>query len=121
MLMKMNVTINPTEDFSILCDLFKVEPQELLQKFVERVSFPFYYSQPDGDQRWATLFFLCYLGQQGKDNELEMAEHEPFMTELAEVVFKHLETGQKNTDKAALAGRKVMKQWHKQVMAKRGE
>lgn len=117
--MKINVSIDPPEDFSMLCDLFKVEPEAFLQKFVDRVSFPFYYSQPDGDERWATLFFLYYLGQQpGYDEEME--QHEPFMNELAEVVFKQLDSSHRNAEKAALAARKVMKQWHKQVIAKRG-
>lgn len=118
--MNINVHINPTEDFHILCDLFNVEPQVLLQKFVEKISFPFYYSQPDGNERWATLFFLSYI-EEGKRNTAEMAEHEPFMNELAEVVFKHLESGHQNSAKAELAGRKLMKKWHKQVMAKRGK
>ncbi|WP_316750929.1 hypothetical protein [Pedobacter gandavensis] len=118
--MKMNVTINPTEDFSVLCDLFKVAPQALLQEFVNQVSFPFYYSQPDGDERWATLFFLYYLGKYGQDNEADMPMHEPFMNQMAEVVFKELENGHQNSKKAETAGRKVMKNWHKQIMEKRG-
>lgn len=118
--MKINVTIDSPEDFSVLCDLFKVEPQAFLQKFVDRVSFPFYYSQPDGDERWATLFFLYYLAQQERSEE-DMEQHEPFMNELADVVFKQLDSSHKNAARAELAGRKVMKQWHKQVMAKRGK
>ncbi|WP_316821653.1 hypothetical protein [Pedobacter gandavensis] len=118
--MKINITIHPTEDFNILCELFNVDPQTLIQKFVERTSFPFYYSQPDGDERWATLFFLSYIEKE-KRTKIEMAEHEPFMNELAEVVFKHLESGHQNSAKAEIAGRKVMKQWHKEIVAKRGK
>lgn len=119
--MKIKITITPPEDFMVLCDLFKVEPQELLQQFVERVSFPFYYSQPDGDERWATLFFLQYLSVEKQHLKDEMEQHEPFMNELAEVVFRHLDGSQKNVLKAELAGRKVMDKWHKHLIAKRGK
>lgn len=119
--MKMNVTINGTEDFNVLCELFKVDPQALIQKFVDQVSFPFYYSQPDGDERWATLFFLYYIGLQGKNIEIEMPQHEPFMNQMAEVVFNHLEAGHQYAAKAEIAGREVMKAWHQHIMEKRAE
>lgn len=117
--MDLNLKITLPEDFKILCDLFQVEPEEIINKFISRVSFPFYYSRPDGNERWATLFFLNEISEGNPSVQAELPLHEPFMDALAEVVFKHLDTGNKNVEKAELAGRMVMKKWHKHILAER--
>lgn len=117
--MDLNLKISLPEDFRMLCDLFQVDPETVIQKFINRVSFPFYYSRPDGNERWATLFFLNEIVEGNPQVHADLMLHEPFMDELAEVVFKYLDGGSKNVEKAEIAGRKVMKKWHKQVLATR--
>lgn len=117
--MNINLKVSLPEDFRMLCDLFQVDPEMIVQKFINRVSFPYYYSRPDGNERWATLFFLNEIMEGSPQTQAELPLHEPFMDALAEVVFKYLDGGSKNVEKAEMAGRKVMKKWHKQILATR--
>src|SRR5690606_39424949 len=56
--MKINCTFELPEDFQQVCDIFGYQPEQVLQRFMEEVSFPEFFSDPDNDHRWATLFFL---------------------------------------------------------------
>ncbi|MNV64906.1 hypothetical protein D3C71_1575710 [compost metagenome] len=119
--MDINLKVSLPQDFTILCDLFQVSPETIIQNFINKVSFPFYYSRPDGNERWATLFFLNDITENYPNIEEEFPLHEPFMDALAEVVFNHSGTEPKNIEKAEIAGRKIMKKWHKHILAIRNK
>lgn len=59
--MKATIEIELPEDFRLHCEIFSFRPEEVIQEFVNRISLPAYFRDPEDNQRWANLFFLRYL------------------------------------------------------------
>lgn len=108
--MKVNLTLELPEDFKQVCEIFGYRPEEVLQRFMEEVSFPEFFSDPDNDHRWATLFFLHNMG--AGDGELadQWEQHKPYIDKMAATVIN-------NPKKAEKDCRKIMKRWHKSMVA----
>jgi len=112
--MKINCTFELPEDFQQVCDIFGYQPEQVLQRFMEEVSFPEFFSDPDNDHRWATLFFLHNMDAGNGELADQLEQHQPYIDRMANMVIKD----QKKAEKAC---RKIMGQWHKHILAKRAE
>lgn len=110
--MKINCTFELPEDFQQVCDIFGYQPEQVLQRFMEEVSFPEFFSDPDNDHRWATLFFLYNMNTGDDELNNQLKEHQPYIDQMAKTVLK-------DPKKAEVACRKIMKQWHKHILEKR--
>ena len=87
--MKLSIDVKLPKDFQHVCDIFGYQPEQVLQRFMEEVSFPEFFSDPDNDHRWATLFFLYNMnaGDDELNNQLE--EHQPYIDQMAEIATKN--------------------------------
>ncbi len=119
--MKYTFELELSEDFHMLCDIFRIKPETIIQKIISRISFPFYYSNLNDKERWATLLLLDYLGTDHEITDEEFDFHRPYMDQLGDSVMGILRKDRDATKKAEAAARKVMKQWHKAVLAERAK
>ena len=117
--MEVQLNLNLPEDFSNLCTIYQIKPENILQALMDQVSFPCFYSQANGKERWATLFFLNYLDQEkavcNVDEELEDQYLKTFTDTVKQVSAQH-PTEELKTEQA---GRKVMEKWMKATVAQR--
>lgn len=111
--MKLTLNLKLSKDFQQVCEIFGYQPEQVLQRFMEDVSFPEFFNDPHNDHRWATLFFLHQMDAGNGELVDQFDEHKPFVDQMATAATE-------NPKKAEKACRKIMKQWHKHVLAKRG-
>jgi hypothetical protein len=109
------------EDFSNLCDIFKVRPERFIQVIIDKVSFPYFFSHPNETGRWATLIFLELLDSEDLYDEREMEFNEPYLTDISEKVQQILEEGnnEQNQANAEQAVRQIIRRWHKDLLKER--
>lgn len=119
--MKYTFELELPEDFHMLCDIFKIKPETIIQKIISRISLPFYYSNLNDKERWATLILLDYLDTDYEIEDTEFDFHRPYMDELSDSVMPILGGNPDAHSEAEAAARKVMKQWHKAVLAERAK
>jgi len=58
--METQIQLSLPEDFSMLCTIYQIKPELILEQFINQVSFPRFYSNPNGSEKWATYFFLTF-------------------------------------------------------------
>lgn len=117
--MTINITINPPEDFKILCDIFQISPEAIIQKFTEQLSLLDYYRNPQGRDRWATLFFLNYLDTQHTMTEAAFASHHYYLDLLLNMLSLNIDKEDENAAKIEAQGRKIISAWHSHALASR--
>ncbi len=108
--MKLTLTIDLPEDFKHLIEIFDFKPENIIQKFINEVSFPVFYSNLKGPHLWATYFFLDFVD--AADNEIEMFE--PFLDKIVKSITKEQMNGEKTI-------RTIMVEWHRLVLRSRSE
>ena len=117
--MEITINLQVPEDFRSLCTIYNIQPQQFIQSFINKVSFPSYYTGTSKQMKWATLFFLQYteLMEQDSDTEFDLEDQylQCFTDTLAENMEKHKDGGAK----AREAGREVIRDWQKAVLAER--
>lgn len=112
--MKFALTIDLPEDFKHLYEIFDFNPEQIIQRFVNEVSFPVFYSNRKGAHLWATFFFLDFMKAAGAQS-IEKSEHfEPFMDRIAKSITKEQTKGESSI-------RKIMTEWHRDVLRNRSE
>lgn len=119
--MESQMNINIPEDLSILCTIYQIKPETLVQLFVDKVSFPFYYSNTTGNDRWATLFFVNLLELHDSCYEVDEELEEQYLRTLTQTLLRLLEIDRKDVVKKEEEARKIMRQWYKAVLSKRAE
>lgn len=119
----METTINITlpEDFNILCNIYQIRPETIIQKFIEQVSFPVFYSNTNGEERWATFFFLNYLNLYESDYKVNEVLENHYLKAFTKVTAENLDMHPHDTAKAEQAGREVMQLWLKAVLTERAK
>lgn len=116
--MEATIKLNLPDDFTMLCTIYNINPETLIQSFIDQVSFPVFYAKPTAKDRSATLFFINFLDQPAvnyvPNHDLDDKYLECFMDTLQE----HLNRSA-DPEKTEQAGRGVMKKWEKAVLADR--
>lgn len=118
--MEINLRLELSEDFTMVCDIFGVRAEDLLQKIISDISLPYYYSHLNEKGRWATLLFLDYLDTLDIADS-EMILHEPYMEKLSKTIAAILNRNADDKQLAEESARKVVGEWHKVVIANRAK
>lgn len=116
---KLNLSLYGSEDFDMLCSIFQINPETLLQLFIDRLSFPLFYSHPDGKERWATLFFINFLEYEDASYHVDPELQDKYLTKFNRATA-YIPNG-KTQDFATKvkAGRAIMMEWQKAVLSAR--
>lgn len=103
--------LNFSPDFKQACEIFGLDPLHVVQKFVDGVSLPDYFSFPLRPDRWPNMFMLeCVLGQMEDENML--ARYNRLLERITSAIMAD------SGDKEQVC-REVMDQWHKAVLEDR--
>lgn len=119
--METQLTINLPDDFRIVCDIFQIKPEVFIQKFLETASLPYYYSDPECENKWAALFLLKYLKTYHMISNEDFLMHQPFLDQLAEIIsIKAVETVEER-NAIEIRGRDIIREWHEHLSAIRAK
>ncbi|HLT86619.1 hypothetical protein FXV77_07725 [Sphingobacterium phlebotomi] len=100
-------------DFIQACEIFDLEPHDVLQKFIDSVSIPYFIANPMNPDRWANTFMVeCILTRLESEELLE--RYSVFFDRITEAVLNDME----NKDQVA---REIMDEWHRAVLEDRIE
>lgn len=117
----METAINVTlpEDFNTLCSIYQIKPEVLVQSFIDQVSFPSFYSNPIGSNRWATFCFLNFLDVEESKYQVDEGLETQYLVLFNEAVRFNLDVNPEDMIKSVESGREIMRQWLKAVLAER--
>ncbi|PRD46039.1 hypothetical protein [Sphingobacterium haloxyli] len=100
-------------DFLQACEIFDLEPHDVLQKFIDNVCIPYFIANPMNPDRWANTFMVeCILPRLESEELLE--RYSSFFDRITEAVLNDME----NKDQVA---RQIMDEWHRAVLENRIE
>jgi len=117
--MDTTIKINVPEDLMNLCTIYNIQPQKVIECFVKNVSFPSYYTDVNGKNNWATLFFLQLLDDQEDETETDIGLEDHYLQHFNDTLARALEEHDDNGLKTREAGRRVIRDWQKAVLAER--
>jgi len=117
--MKTSININLPEDFTTLCTIYQTNPETFIQAFIEEVSFPTFYSRPTATDRWATFFFLNLLRKVDVSIHINQELEDEYLNKFNTALQSSFDTNGSDETAAQAAGRRVMKDWMKAVIAER--
>jgi len=117
--MEITVNVQLPEDFMSLCTIYNIQPQQFIQSFINKVSFPSYYTGTSKQMKWATLFFLQYveMAEQDSDTEYDLEDH--YLQRFTDTLTENMKND--GGAKARAAVRVVMMDWQKAVLAERAK
>lgn len=119
--MELNTTIQLKEDFSVMCDLFLVDPTQIIQKFCDTISLPRLYSSLTYDDRLSSLFFLEYVQQNQSTDVNELKAHHIFMDKMKDQMIRLAGDTPEALSRMEQEGKKIMKEWHRHILNLRSE
>lgn len=122
--MEVNFKSEVPEDFSTLCDIFQIKPETILNSILERISFPFFFCNPNSRHRWSTFLFLEHLESEAyefNDNEMELNEAYFEKINAAILRIKKNDDDEITTKKAEDEVRRLIREWHKMIMKERAK
>ncbi|QEM03057.1 hypothetical protein DIU31_005805 [Mucilaginibacter rubeus] len=116
--MELDLKINLPEDFTMLCEIFAVKPQFIIQLIIDQISFPRFYAHSFDKGKWATLIFLDYLDNEHHLDEKEMEFNEHYLEKFSDAVEAIKENSPAVVEEAA---REVIREWHKAISKERAK
>jgi len=117
--MKITIDITLPEDFSTLLSIYQIKPDELIQYLADLISFPAFYSHPIGRNRWATYFFLDFLESEESHYRVDEELEEKYLKTFRRAIGYNFDQSPDDIAKSEQAGRNIMNQWLKAVLAER--
>jgi|GEM_PF-2465693 len=108
------------EDFVTICNIFEIKMEQFIQKIVDEISLPRYYSGQREKETWSTLILLEHLDTLDF-NEEEFAVHEPYMERLHATVSDLSLDSEQDILSGEISARAVMAEWHKAILAHRAK
>lgn len=117
--METTIKVNLSEDFSALCCIYQIKPDVFFQTIADQISFPSYYSNPMGNDRWATFCFLNFLQEEESKYQVDEALQDKYFMELqaSNIYNIYADNTELEESKSKIKG--IMNQWLKAVLAKR--
>jgi hypothetical protein len=109
--MELDIKIDLPEDFRMLCEIFSIQPQSIVQLIVNQISFPHFYTHSNDKGKWATLILLDYLDDEDHLDEKEREFTEYYLENIKET----------DSAKAEDAAREIIREWHKAVSKERAK
>lgn len=119
--METTINLNLSEDFSALCCIYQIKPDIFLQTVVDQISFPSYYSNPMGNDRWATFCFLNFLQEEESKYLVDEALQEKYFMELQASNIYNIYAEDTEIEESKLKIKEIMNQWLKAVLAERSK
>lgn len=117
--METTINLNLLEDFSALCCIYQIQPSVFLQTVVDQISFPSYYSNPMGADRWATFCFLNFLQEEESKYQVDEEIEDRYMSQLEASINFSLTTDAGEISESFESVRSIMRQWLKAVLTQR--
>lgn len=117
--METAISITLPEDFHTLCSIYQIKPEVLVQSFIDQVSFPSFYSNPIGNNRWATFCFLNFLDVEESKYEVDEDLESKYLNLFNDAIRYNLDVSPEDMIKSVKSGREIMRQWLKAVLAER--
>jgi hypothetical protein len=117
--METTINLNLSEDFSALCCIYQIQPDMFLQTVVDQISFPSYYSNPMGNDRWATFCFLNFLQEEESKYQVDEEMEDRYMSQLEASINFSLTTDADEISESFESVRSIMRQWLKAVLTQR--
>lgn len=99
------------QDFKQACEIFDLAPYEVLQKFIDSVSIPYFIANPMNPDRWANMFMVNCVLEKMEDENMQQ-RYAVFFDRITEAVLNDME----NKDEVA---KQIMDEWHKAVLEDR--
>ena len=121
MTMETTIKIDVPEDLMSLCTIYNIQPQKVMECFAKNVSFPTYYTDVNGKNKWATLFFLQLIDAKEDETETDIDLEEHYLQLFNDTLARHMDEHDDDGVKAREAGRNVIRQWQKAVIAERAK
>ncbi|SOD12236.1 hypothetical protein [Pedobacter xixiisoli] len=118
--METPIKLELPEDFIMICEIFEIRPQEFIQKILDEISLPRYYSGQNGKEIWSTLIMLEHLDTIDFSEE-KLALHEPYMEKLHNIVSQKPSTSEEEVELTETEARNLMVEWHKAILAYRSK
>jgi len=119
--MEITINVQVPEDFMSLCTIYNIQPQQFVQSFINKVSFPSYHTGTSKQMKWATLFFLQYVELKDQDSDTEFDLEDHYLQSFTDTLAKNMAENNDNGSKAREAGREVMREWQKAVLTERAK
>lgn len=117
--METTLNLNVPEDFISLCSIYNIQPQKFIQSFVDNVSFPSFYTGKIKEEKWATYFFLHYIESKEYATETEDDLENQYLQRFTDALNANMEQYNDDGENAREAGRGVIREWQKAVLAER--
>lgn len=117
--METTINIHLSQDFNTLCCIYQIKPEFFLQTVVDQISFPSYYSNPIGNDRWATFCFLNFLQQEESNFQVDEDLEDKYLDLLDSSINYNLHADPEVTAKSLTRVKGIMKEWQKAVLAER--
>lgn len=119
--METPINITLSEDFYTLCSIYQIKPEYFIQTFIDQVSFPSFYSRPSDKDRWATFFFLQFLETEESHYDVNRELEEHYLSLFRKAIRCNFKDDPEDMPASVEAGRNMMKQWLKAVLAERAK
>lgn len=117
--METAINITLPEDFHTLCSIYQIKPEVFVQNFIDQVSFPSFYSNPAGSNRWATFCFLNFLDLEESKYEVNEDLESQYLNLFSDAIRYNHDVNPEDMVKSVKVGREIMKQWLKAVLTER--
>ncbi|WP_158797516.1 hypothetical protein [Pedobacter sp. L105] len=117
--MKITIDITLPEDFYTLLSIYQIKPDVFVQYLANQISFPVFYSHPTGSNRWATYFFLDFLESEESEYEVNEELEAKYLKVFKRAIGYNFDQTTDEFTKSEQAGREIMNQWLKAVLAER--
>lgn len=117
--MENTIKLNLSEDFETLCVIYQIKPEYFVQRFIDQVSLPEYYSSPGTNNRWGTLFFLQFLELETEHYEVNRELEDRYLDAFDTAMEYNFDANPATPEASLSIGRNIMKQWLKAVLAER--
>ena len=119
--MESTIHLNLSEDFYTLCTIYQIKPEYFVQKLIDQVSLPEYYSNPNENNRYGTLFFLQFIGQEEENCDVNDELEDHYLTTFNDAMHYNFDATPAATETCLSTGRNIMRQWLKAVLAERSK
>ncbi|MBB5647657.1 hypothetical protein [Pedobacter cryoconitis] len=119
--METPINITLSEDFNTLCSIYQIKPEYFIQTFIDQVSFPSFYSRPSDKDRWATFFFLQFLEIEESHYDVNRELEEHYLSLFRKAIRCNFKDDPEDIPASVEAGRNMMNQWLKAVLAERAK
>ncbi|MCX2479360.1 hypothetical protein OQY15_09685 [Pedobacter sp. MC2016-15] len=117
--METSIQISLTDDFKDLCCIYQIRPDVFLQTVIDQISYPKYYSNPLGHNRWATFCFLHFIQEEEPKYQVNQLIADKYLDLIDSSMSYNVHAQTTDIEIVYNKISKIMQQWLKEVLAQR--